>query len=260
MVPLNLYTDLYRPLVSAVNTQQGGFIRPQTNFENWVNEVSDEIFREMMQELERNQVITDEMAPFLKSINAITVPQPGRSYDLIAYPDDYAYFSSARILLSGNNTGCACDGLDVMDGKGICKAWTDTDVKDLMEKYKGSDLCEMSITKIDNQRWGAACDNEFKKPTMSNPIITQFEGGFKVAPKNAGIIILDYLKMPRKAVFGYTLGANDVVIYNAGTSTQLEWSRSKQGEFLARLIKRYGMYTREPFLYQGGEMERQINK
>lgn len=261
MPAIDLY-DLYMSLRNNVNTQQGGFIRPQANFQNWVNEVSMELFREKVKEWETTQRISDELAPFLKTVNAVLVTQPGRNYDVLAYPEDYGYFSSARILANVDiKCGCAVDGKEFVDGNdGTCKAYEDEDYKEIAERNKGAGLCELSVTKVPNQMWGAACDNSFKKPTVTSVIITQWDGGFKVAPRNLGIIILDYLKVPRKAVFGYTLGPDDNIVYNAGTSTQLEWGESVKGEFLARLQKRYGMFVREEFVYAASESERRINK
>lgn len=261
MPAIDIY-DLYMSLRNNVNTQQGGFIRPQANFQNWVNEISLELFREKVKEWETTQRISDELAPFLKTVNAVLVSNPGRNYDTLAYPADYGYFSSARILANTSaKCGCASNGNEFMDGKdGKCKAYDDPDYKAIAELNKGADLCELSVTKVPNQMWGSACDNSFKKPTVTSVIITQWDGGFKVAPRNLGVVILDYLKVPRKAVFGYTLGADDNIVYDASTSVQLEWGESVKGEFLARLQKRYFMFVREENQYAASEQERQINK
>lgn len=261
MPTIDLY-DLWQSLRNNVNTQQGGFIRPQANFQSWVNEISVELFREKVKEWETTQRISDELSPFLKTVNAVLVEQPGRNYDVLTYPSDYGYFSSARILANVNvPCGCACAGKEFMDGKdGQCKPYDDPDYQEIAAMNAGADVCELIVTKVPNQMWGSACDNSFKKPTAVAPIITQWDGGFKVAPRKLGVIILDYLKIPRKAVFGYTLGVDDNVIYNPLTSVQLEWSESVKGEFLARLQKRYGMFVREEFVYVGSEAERQISK
>lgn len=261
MVVLDIF-DLWRSLIGNVNTQQGGHIKPQGNFQNWVNEISMELYREKIAKWELNQMISDELSPFVKTVNGVLVVQQGKSYDLLPYPTDYGYFSSARILQNAAaGCGCMIEGAEILDGKtGKCGGWEDPDYAELKEIHKGDDLCELSVTKIPNQMWGNACNDSFKKPTPEQPIITQFDGGFKVAPKKLGVIILDYLKLPRKAVFGYTLGVDDNIVYNAGTSVQLEWGENMKGEFLARLQKRYAMFVREDFVYQASEQERQINK
>lgn len=262
MVPLNIFTDLWRPLIGNVNTQQGGHIKPQGNFQNWVNEISRELYREKIADWEKNQMLSDELSPFLKTVNGVLVPQPGKNYDILPFPSDYGYYSSARVLLNTEKgCGCALEDVQILDGKtGMCKDWVDPDYKAIQELNRGNDLCEVSVSKVPNQMWGSACNNSFKQPTPAQPIVTQFEGGFKVCPRGLGIIILDYFKLPREAVFAYTLGTDDNIIYNAGASVQLEWGQSEQREFLARLQKRYGMFVREEFVYQASEQERQITK
>lgn len=253
--------DLWISLRGNVNTQQGGFIRPQGNFQRWINEISFELFREKIAQFQVTQMITDELAPFLKTVNVVLTPQPGKNYDLAVFPVDYAYYASSRILVDANShCGCMIEGAEVMGKDGKCKPYQDHEYKEIAEKNAGADLCELSISLIPNQMWGAACNNSFKKPSYDAPIITQFASGFKVAPRNLGVIVLDYFKLPREAVFGYTLSTDDNIIYNASTSTQLEWPDSVKGEFLARLQKRYGMFVREEFIYQASEQERQINK
>lgn len=260
MQAIDLY-DLWQSLLAAVNAQQGGWIKPQGNFEKWVNEVNLELFRERVKNFERDQQNSDDLAPFLLTLNVVLQQMAGKNYDLAPYPINYAAYASSRILYNENtNCGCLSEGNAILDGKsGTCKPYEDEDYKEIREQSRGADLCELSISKIPNQMWGNACDHAFKKPTPKSPIITQFDGGFKVAPKKLGIIILDYFKVPQAAVFAYTLGPDDNIIYNAAASTQLEWPVSMKGEFLARLIKRYGMYTSQETMYAQGEQERQIN-
>ena len=260
---INIF-DLWISLRNNVNTQQGGFIKPQTNFIQWVNDISMELFREKIAQWQKNQQITDELIPFLKTVNVTLSPQPGKNYDIAAYPDDYGYFSSARILVN-TDTKCGCalspETIPLVNGKdGKCTTYEDPEYKEIAARNAGADLCELAITNVDNQRWSSACDSSFKRPAYNAPIITQFGGGIKVAPRNLGIIILDYFKAPRKAVFAYTLGAEDNIIYDANASIQLEWPETVKGEFLARLQKRYGMYVREDSVYNWSEQERQINK
>lgn len=261
MEAINLYNDLWLPLISQVNWNQGGFIRPQTNFQQWVNEVSDELFREKVSEFQRSQRITDDLYPFLKSINATATAQPGKNYAIVAFPEDYESFSSARVMLPGNDDnascGCVVDNKDMqlLDKNGKCLNYVDPDYAAIRRQNQGSDLCEYEISAVDNQKWGAACNHAFKKPTIRKPVLTQNAAGFMVIPKNIGFIVLDYFKVPRKAVFSYTVDGSDNIVYDPATSVQLEWPRTVKTEFLNRLLKKYGIYIREPYLYQAGNNE-----
>jgi hypothetical protein len=252
--------DLYNNLLSNVNSQQGGHVRPQVDFENFLNQVNSELYREKLKEWEKSQIITDELKPFLKSVSVIITPLSAESYDLVPYPPEYENFSSARIFLSKETgTGCLCDKLDVVDN-GTCKQWEDPDVVALRNKNVGGTMQEIPIAKVDNQRWGAATSHAFRKPANDRPIMTQYESGFKIAPKNLGIIRLDYFRAPKNVKFGYTTSPSDQILYDANTSIQLEWSPTMRSEILARLEKKYFKPVREWEGYTASEQERQIAK
>ncbi len=262
MRKIDLY-ELYQDVVSKVNTPQGGHFRPQTDFENAVNAINTELFEEKYNEWERSQDISDDLAPFLKSVNVIITSKTSESYDVVPYPPEYEHFSSARIFLGkvdGGAKGCMCEGLEIFKGGDKCQTWDDPDVAALKEQHKGDSINEIKIKKVDNGRWNAALRHVRKRPTYDNPIITQYEGGFKIAPKNLGIIRMDYLKTPKKIKFAYTTGTNDQILYDINNSIQLEWSATLKSEFLARLGKRYFMRTREDDWYAASEQERVIAK
>lgn len=261
MEPIDIY-QLWLAFLAFVNTQQGGWVKPQGNFQLWVNEISLELFREKIKSFETSQQISDDLAPFRKTVNVVLSGQQGKNYDLAPYPVDYAYYVAARVFLNTEKTcGCLLEGKDIFSNKeGKCKSYEDPDYAAIREAHRGEDLCEESISKVTSQMWGDACKHAFKIPTPSKAILTQFDSGFKVMPSKLAIIVLDYLKNPRKAVFAYTLGTDDNIVYDAANSVQLEWPVSTQGEFLARLVKRYGMFVREESMYGMGEQERVINQ
>jgi hypothetical protein len=92
---------------------------------------------------------------------------------------------------------------------------------------------------------------------MESPKITQFEEGFKVMPKNIGVLIMDYFVLPDKPFMDYTTGANDEIIYNSAGSTQLQWSQTMLEVFLPQLAMRFGKFTQNPALFQAGLLTKQ---
>lgn len=254
--------DLYQKTIALVNTQQGGHLRPQRNFISWLNDISRELFKEKFKDFEKGQSIDDELAkPFLRSVNVKVTALAGSPHDIIPYPDDYGYLASIRVLVDPDNgVGCPCAGLDALEEDGSCTAYKDSDLFELAEKIKGQNLKEGNATKIDNQRWGSALDNPFKKPTYEKPVVTQFDGGFKIFPKGIGTVVLDYLKKPKDATYEFTLGPDDTVIYNPTTSVKLDWTDGIVNEFLARLKIRYAAYTKQADMYQEGMIEKKETK
>jgi hypothetical protein len=89
-----------------------------------------------------------------------------------------------------------------------------------------------------------------KGPTYNSPKATQSGSGFFIAPKGLTTVVLDYYRTPRQAIFGYTLGAGDIVIYDPSTSQQLEWSNNMQNLFMDELKKIYAIHVNDQSIYQ----------
>lgn len=257
--------DLYRKLISLVNSAQGGFIRPQSNFQDWVNAINTELFRDMFSEFEKMQQLSDEYKkPFLRTVNAVVVSVPGAAYDTFLYPADYEYFSSARIMSRKDNGKiCARSGCDFIkdtdkDGRAVTYRWNDPDLQALRAKAEQAELAELPVQLVDNQVWASVLEHETKGPTMARPYINQFEGGFRIAPAGIGIIVLDYLRTPRSAIFAFTPGTGDTVIYDKPNSQQLEWTGIVENEFLSRMAMKYAIYTRNEDVGKNAQVEYQI--
>lgn len=253
--------QLYQLTAATVNTQQGGHLRPERNFLAWVNEISKEIFNEKIQEWEKSQTVDDALAiSFLRSVNVPIAKNAGRGFDVIAYPEDYSNFSSARVLVS-DDSGKTCqepktDCMDCATGK--ITPYADPDDVELEILNRNSNYTEYNLDKIDNQRWGTALTHRLKAPTFKKPAITQFDGGFKIAPANLGVIVLDYFMRPVDAVFAYTV-VNDQIIYDKNNSEQLQWTDMVIPEFVSRLKKRYASFVGDNDKYSQATVEQKQN-
>lgn len=256
--------QLWEKFCGKVNTHQGGHVRPNRNFIDWVNDIRLEIFEEEYKAWEKSQIITDRMSPFLRSVNIVVTGVASQMWDVVKLPADYEHFSSARIWKRGDEA-CGCNDCETIDGKTgqktECKFVLDKDEMELARQEADSKLCEISIDKVDNARWASLCNHKTLSPQKTGvPKCTQFDGGLKIAPKGTGIIILDYFRLPREATFAYTITnpntENEYIQYDANNSVTLEFSQLLIPEFLDRLQKRYGTFVREPGLYEQGEMDR----
>ena len=247
--------SLYEKFCGAYNTQQGGHIRPNRNFVDWVNDISLEMFEEFVAVAEKNQMIADYLKPFLVSVNVIITAKPGSNYDEIKMPKDYEHYSSARVFYDSNNKGCIDSNKPCINGDTAEKCespFVDVDDQAVFGKNDGG-LCELPITKIDNQRWGSICSHKTQGPTLEKPKITQYDQGLKIAPKNLGIIVLDYYRKPIDGTFLYTItnpNAIDEYLQFNTSSQPVEWSGVLINEFINRMGKKYGKYIREQFIYE----------
>lgn len=263
MTKMDLF-DEYQKLITTVNSAQGGFVRPQANYQNWMNAINTELFRDMFSTYEKVQQASDELKlPFLKSINAVVTSIPGSPFDIIPYPANYEYFSDCRILTRKDGIACPQSNCDFMsgtdkNGHGVHYRWDDPDYAEIRARAEQQQLTELRVELIDNQYWSAVLRHVTKGPTRRRPYITQFDGGFKIAPAGIGVVVLDYLRTPGKALFAYTPGPGDTVIYDKPNSVQLEWSSIVENEFLSRLAMKYGLYTRDESVSRNAQVEYQI--
>lgn len=255
---INLF-DLYRSLTANVNPSQGGHIRPQENFMRWCNEIQQEIFEELARKWETNQTISDKLTPFLRSVNVSLTPNPGKPYDTFVPPADYRYFATARVLLTSEDAkvGTASGNCPTIDGNtGAQQRYEDPDDVKLAEAAVGSGYVEVPVRKVDNMRWGSAMAHITKRPTIRKPLITAYDGGFKMAPAGMGVIVLDYFRMPKDCLFAYTMTADGQIIFDPVNSVNLEWNANVIPDFLARLETRYGIYVRDDMTFQSGQLKR----
>ncbi len=260
--------NIYEQFIGTVNTHQGGHVKPNRNFTQWVNTISIDIFKDMCEEYQRSQVMSDELTIFLKTVNVIVPRVTGQMWDTIVKPKDYEYFASAKVFRrSGDtDTSVGCSAFPVIDGRdgkpGDCKDALSAEEMESASAGADDSLKEYAIKKIPTDRWAAACNHVNLAPTINNAKCTQYDKGFKLAPKSLGIILLDYFRAPLPGTFDYTLlnpGAEDEYIqYNAGTSNPLEWKDTMLPEFLARLQKKYGRFVREQVIEQAGKDDSKI--
>ncbi len=231
--------SLWQDLKSAVNIDQNGWFRPETDFIKGLNQVSIKLWNDYTGTAERMQEGKDKLFPFLRSKN-IPVSSSATYYGVAAKPKDYGRLASARIVVHKEQTLPAKD-ID----NGICEGLkTPEEINDAYYDNVIEAVCEI----IDNQRWGAYCQHLTKGPTLQKPGITQINDSFKVAPRKISVIALDYYIEPTPATYEYTTtsgnpqtGAGDQIIYNPN-SVKLQWPEQMRNELLQELKDWYYLY------------------
>lgn len=245
--------DLWNSFQSAVNTFQGGWYRPQTDFIQRCNDLSKKFWVDWTDEADKSQKAKDNLQPFFKSKNFI-VSNEG-VYGTFKTCKDYGRFAAARIILhdgkcqpdykvdGGKTEGGKSDGIEFKSQEEITEEYYDS-------------IEQVDIMLVDNIKWGAMNAHKTKKPTFEKPKMRQINGGFEVAPRKVSVVVLDYYREPKPATFLYTkapgdvqTGAGDQIIYDRN-SAPLEWPFSVRDEFLIGLGKSYGVFTRDQFVTQ----------
>lgn len=235
--------DLYESFLAHANTYQGGHVKPQREFINWVRDVSLSFFSAGCQEFEKTKVISDRMSPFLKTkpLQLETEGNPG--FDLAVFPEDYAYFATARHF-SRDGAFVVEPDQDLLcyDGK-QCKCKDKVGASQWVSSITADTIKEKTIDKVDNDRWGSLLDHRILRPSIDKPKMTQYSSGFKVSPKGLGIIVLDYFRLPEDPKMNY-------IITNSGTedeymqfveqgSQHLPWPKDMMADFIPALILKY---------------------
>lgn len=259
---INIFS-LYEDFRGRVNAHQGGHIRP-LDFVSWVHEIQMDIFNDRVKDFQKTQKIADEITPFLESVNVLISNVSGSSWDLVTKPKGYENYASSRIVKKGG-VSCGCKDVKEFNAngeeeKGVCKAYVDED--ELAELKMASDAqnCEVSISLVDNDRWGSICSHPRKKPTCSSPKMTQYGSGFKIAPKGcATSIIMDFFRKPIKPIFNYTVinpqQENEYYQFVQLGSVDLEWSEQLLPLFMAKLMDKYATFVGDANLWQQSKVE-----
>lgn len=265
---LDIY-DLFIAFKSEANVNQGAYVSP-LKFQALCNTISQELIQEKFAKWQESQKLTDDMVHLLKTVN-LTIPQlAGKPYDMVTMPADFAHFSSARVVYNTEKMkGCVTTEYGCVDGGTGCPCETtectadnkyiDSDMVALQAMERDEHLVEGMVTIVDNQRWASKLTHRTKMPTWKAPAITEAAGGWKIAPKNLGVMLLDYFLVPENAVFAYTINpATDEITYDVANSKPVPWPITMKAEFVARLIKKYGVAIGDRNLEMAGERDRVI--
>ena len=250
--------DLYTSFSSFVNTFQGGWFRPQSDFTSACNNISNDLWELYTRNSEKSQEYRDNLIEFLRSKNIITTPQKG-NWAKATLPNDYGRYATMRYL-KGNGKFLPDPNVD----EGKCLVDDPESEERITQEYY-ENVVEVQIDEIDNKRWGAMMVHLTKGPTEENPKMTMIDGSLRVSPRGISTVILDYYVRPRDAVFAYTTtpgnvqtGAGDQIVYQRNQSLPLQWPTTLVNEFLIRLGERYGLFTRDQFVSQFSTQQKQI--
>lgn len=235
------------------NTSQAGFYRPRPDFELAAHEASLDIFNTLAAHMGQSEKIDTWLMPFTKTVNIAVKHVTSRSY--IPKPADFEYYSSSRVIVGRDKLLCK-DGCDLLDGDCV------TEYAELDKSMFATDEVEYEEHEaelVKSSRWAAATSHVTKGPKISKPYLKLLDDGYQVAPKEVGVIVMDYLRKPVAPVFDYTeeqVGEDVYLRYKKDTSKQLEWSEVLIPVFLYRIGKRYGLTIKDQLVLQVSNIDK----
>lgn len=245
--------DTWIALQQLVNVQQNGQIPPSV-FMSWYNDVSDWYMKYLVDKYQTNQVLSDLLSPYIQVVNVLVSQQTSDNWGIAIYPSNYQYFLTAAILRQKEEKKCLIkEEYPIIDSAGKTRKYTDPDLAQMIVNYTTMNVEERQLQLIDTQRWASCLNHITKGPTFDAPKMTQFQGGFRVAPKGINNLLLTYVDTPVRSVLDYTISADDIAIYNDAGSTQLKWSNQVSPVFLAKLVSKYASYINSEYYAKMGE-------
>ena len=175
---------------------------------------------------ERNQTISDELAPLVKSTeynqSDITI-FTNESYIEFAKPSDYMYLIDLRHRIFKNPT----DPKNPIDG---VNKWVRVDIKT---------QDQVSYT----------MDSQIVSPDADHPTGVSFNNYIHIYPTSVNKIKLIYLKKPIAPVWAYTTSGT-VQTYDPVNSVNFELSETVHNEICQQVLSYFAISTRDQELYQ----------
>lgn len=128
---------------------------------------------------QQTQEITDALS-YLLNTTLFNVSSDGT----LSFPNDYMHISSMRHIYypAGSN-----------------------------------EAIEVEVKEVDNGAWGQRYASSLRKPTHRFPIYTQYDGFMQFLPKNIGAVKFDYIRVPKKPIWNFTIVNNREVFNPVGS-------------------------------------------
>ena len=185
---------------------------------------------------EKDQNVTDHLAPFRKYEPALPIVEVQASYGVVELPEDYAHKSAVGMVYKQNPKDCA-DGTIVTP----YPCW-----------YRRTNEVNTLLT------------DPIAKPILSEKV-NRFYHCFRnneihVFPKELKAIELTYLRYPEFGKIAFSpsvVNGEDVLTYDASNSVDLEWNDITFKYFEMILLMELGVELKEPFLVQYSQMQKQ---
>jgi hypothetical protein len=241
----------YNDFKGANNTFQQGHFRPNS-FEYALYEASLEMFNERKKAIGNNQDITDELRPFLKSVQVAIEHFPKGG--IVKYPKDYSRFEALRYYVADakSTVGVSCSDLKLLEPNGKCRPLRE---EEKLEAELSTKLIEKKIDKLDAGQWASFCEHEFLGPNNGHVGCTQLAEGFIVKPEEIGYVVFDFLAIPERPKFAYTRDAKHNIICVPAKCKDLLWNAELLPELMSRVKSKYGSFIGNERKYNEGKQD-----
>lgn len=113
-------------------------------------------------------------------------------------------------------------------------------------------------TKVDlleSNFWVNRVKHPIKGPTTDHPIMRMIGGEVEVLPSSITIVLLDYFRIPTKAVYAFSV-VNDEVVYDDSTSVDWNWDHEVVEDYIInKALANFGINIKDGDLVNYSNIE-----
>lgn len=117
---------------------------------------------------------------------------------------------------------------------------------------------EVPVEEVENKELGFIGSSQLQIPTKQFPKYSEFNTEIRFLPKNIGIIMWDYWRLPVLPVWGFTV-ASGRPVYDPTASTNFEWDENFTNEVAAMYLALIGVNLKDGELSSFAQMYKQEN-
>ncbi len=103
---------------------------------------------------------------------------------------------------------------------------------------------EVSTVEVTNKEYGEILSSQLRVPTKEFAKYSDFNTEMRFLPKDIGIVMWDYWRLPVAPVWGTTTSPSGRPVYDPATSTNFEWSENFLNEVAALYLSFIGINLR----------------
>lgn len=116
------------------------------------------------------------------------------------------------------------------------------------------------LSSVNEDERSERLNSQIDPVTVTSPILEQMGiGEWQLYPKSQYFGKVSFYREPTKPVYGYTLISGRVIVYNANTSTQLDWKTPQHNECLMKALASIGINLNAAELLQWAEAKNSQN-
>lgn len=236
-----MFINEIHTFVKFLKNQGQNIYHTPEQIDDAINRASLDLFRQEEKIFENQQIITDTLRPFKVKKSDYTAPGP------FVLPENYVRATNISHVYTRQKVVAEQDASEFCDPE-----LNNVDQADSPSNEREIDL-------IPDSDWIKRQDSLIVAPTEKSPIARVSDSQFEVIPNTVNPILY-YLRLPKKAVWGYQVSQDGrSFIFDPSTSTDLEWTPISHSEIIEKTLLHLGVAVRDQVMIQYEQIQKSSN-